>query len=94
MNDMNATEFCENYLTAGEVANMEPKGVTVQGVTVQSDRLASRVDASWGVDGLYTAYDTRLDAEELARRVAGEIKGQLDTIVRPEIEGKYKLKHR
>ena len=90
MNDMNATEFCENYLTAGKVASMEPKGVTVQ----SDNRLASRVDASWDVDGLYTAYGTRLDAEELARRVADELKGQPGTIVRPEIEGKYKLKHR
>lgn len=89
MNDMDEMTFCSNFLTAAEVANMEPKGVTVQ-----ADRLASRVDASWDVDGLYTAYGTRLDAEELARRVADELKGQLDNIVRPEIEGKYKLKHR
>ena len=89
MDDMDAMTFCSNFLTAAEVANMEPKVVTVQ-----PDRLTSRVDASWDVDGLYTAYGTRLDAEELARRVAGEIKGQLDNIVRPEIEGKYKLKHR
>lgn len=85
MDDMDAMTFCSSFLTAAEVGNMEPKGVTAQ-----SGTQALRTDASWGVDGLYTAQD----ADELARRVADEIKGQLDTIVRPEIEGKYKLKHR
>ncbi len=85
MNDMDEMTFCSNFLTAAEVANMEPKGVTVQ----------SGIGAyAWDSGDWYPVGGTRLDTDELARRVADELKGQLDTIVRPEIEGKYKLKHR
>ena len=90
MNDMDAMTFCDNFFTATE-GTPEPKGITAQLINTQ----ALRTDA-WVANGPYTAGGTglELDADEFARRVAEEIKGQLDIIVRPEIEGKYKLKHR
>ena len=84
MNDMNATEFCENFPTADK-GTLELKSLTAQ----------SGIGAyAWNSGNWNSLWVEQVDAGELARRVAGEIKGQLDTIVRPEIEGKYKLKHR
>ena len=80
---MDAMTFCDNFLTATEG---KPMGVTAQSYLTACD--------PWAAGNSYPESGVQLDADELARRVAEEIKGQLDIIVRPEIEGKYKLKHR
>ena len=83
MNDMDAMTFCDNFLTTTEG---KPMGVTAQSYLTACD--------PWAAGNSYPGSETQLDAGELARFVAEEIKGQLNNIVRPEIEEKYKLKHR
>ena len=83
MNDMDAMTFCDNFLTATEG---KPMGVTAQSYLTACD--------TWAAGNSYPESGAQLDAAELARFVVEEIKGQLGNIAKPEIEGKYKLKHR
>ena len=80
-------DICGNFFTATE-GTLEPKGVTAQSYIRACDTWIGGNSYPGDGNGI------QLDTGELARRVAEEIKGQLGNIVRPEIEGKYKIKHR